>query len=233
MVNNICYNCSKELTKDNRTVEHVPAKNLYEGFGNEFKKNRITVPSCVECNNLYSKIDQEIRDAIAVTNGDLKQRKELTGKGVRSIFRHSNWKSRTHIDINGNVTAVDFSYADLCKLHIKNFKALFFRKYGCPVPGNFIIEVFADGDEALIASAQVIHNYIRQDKEWEISGYADIFKFILKDMTTDLEQHIIYESNNLDKLQAVAGLLVYHDDIGTIVVAGKKDYIDSCRPKDK
>lgn len=184
----ICYNCGTELTADNSTVEHVPAKNLYEGFSDELKRNRITVPACRTCNNLYSKIDQEIRDAIAIKSDNIEERQALIGKGVRSIMRHSNWKDRTHIDISGNVIAVDFSYANLRELHIKNFKALFYRKYGFPVPGDFIIEIIADGDENLIGTAQFLHDYIRQDKEWEISGHPDIFKFILKDITEDEQQ---------------------------------------------
>lgn len=232
MAKKICYNCGTELTKENATVEHVPAKNLYEGFSDEFKKNRITVPACNNCNNLYSKIDHQIRDALAVKNDDPEKKRDLMSKGVRSILRHSNWKDRTHIDINGNVIAVDFSYADLRQLHIKNFKALFFRKYGFPVPDNFIIEILADGDEDLVGTAQVFHDYIMLDRDWEVSGHPDIFKFILKDITPDKETDTIYESGDFDKLQTVAGLLVYHDDIGAIVVAGKKDYVESCKPKD-
>lgn len=40
----------------------------------------------------------------------------------------------------------------------------------------------------------------------------------------------MYESGDFDKLKGVAGLLVYHDDIGAVVVAGRKDYIEMCNP---
>lgn len=229
MTQNICYNCGIVLTGDNATVEHVPAKNLYEGFGDDFKKNRITVPACHKCNNLYSKVDQEIRDALAVKNDSLEKKQDLTGKGVRSIMRRSNWKDRTHFNHNGQVIAVDFGYDELRKIHIKNFKALFFRKYGFPVPDDFEIDIIADGDDGKIETAKVIHDYLRIDKEFEYSGHPDIFKFILKDMTPDAAQNKIYESNDFDKLVGVAGLLVYHDDMGAIVVAGKKDFVESCK----
>ncbi len=233
MKEKICYNCGIPLTADIATVEHVPAKNLYEGFGDEYKVNRITVPACFVCNNLYSKIDQEIRDALAIKSDDPQQKKDLTGKGVRSILRRSNWSHRTHFNNNGQVVAVDFNYGDLRQLHIKNFKALFFRKYGFPVPENFIIDIIADGDDDKIETAQVFHDYLRTDKEFEHSGHPDIFKFILKDMTPDIPNDTIYVSGDFDKLVGVAGLLVYHDDIGAVIIAGKKDFVERCKPKRK
>jgi hypothetical protein len=80
---------------DIETVEHVPAKNLYDGFDNQFNVNRITVPACYDCNQLYSKIDQEIRDSLAVKSDSEEQKKIMTGKGVRSILRRSNWRDRS------------------------------------------------------------------------------------------------------------------------------------------
>jgi hypothetical protein len=227
----ICYNCGRQLTADIATVEHVPAKNLYEGFGDEYKVNRITVPACFDCNNLYSKIDQELRDALAVKSEGPQQKQDLTGKGVRSILRRSNWKDRAYLNNEGQVIAVDFNYGELRQLHIKNFKALFFRKYGFPVPADFEIDIIADGDNDKVETAQILHDYLRIDKNFEHSGHPDIFKFILKDMTPDIPNDTIYESGDFDKLVGVVGLLVYHDDIGAVVVAGKKDFIESCKPK--
>lgn len=229
----ICYNCGQVLTVDNATVEHVPAKILYEGFEDKYKVNRITVPACFACNNLYSKIDQEIRDALAVKSDDPQQKQVLTGKGVRSILRRSNWSDRIHIDNDGEVVAVDFNYGDLRQLHIKNFKALFFRKYGFTVPDNFMIDIIADGDDDKIETAQVLYDYLRTDKEFEYSGHPDIFKFILKDLTPDIPNDTIFESRDFDKLVGVAGLLIYHDDIGAVILAGKKDFVESCKSKQK
>ena len=65
-----CYNCRKKISKKESTKEHIPAKALFSGYGIEFKENRITVYACEKCNNDYSKIDQEIRNAIGVTNDD-------------------------------------------------------------------------------------------------------------------------------------------------------------------
>lgn len=227
MNENLCYDCGCNLTPENRTREHVPAQNLYEGFSDEFKKNRITVPACFNCNQKYSKIDQEIRDLIAVKSDNSDELKDLTGKGVRSIFRRKSWKERVHTDSNGNTKAVSFDYNQLCDLHVKNFKALFFKKYGFPLPNEYKISIGTEGDELdekKSKTIQCMHDYIRTDKEWEVSGSTEIFKYILKDVTLD-EGKGYYESGDFDKLIAVGGVLVYHDQVVAVVMAGKKDLI--------
>ncbi len=227
----VCYDCGKELDDSNRTKEHVPAKNLYDGFGHEFKKNRITVPACFECNNRYSKIDQEIRDLLAVKSNNLNEKAELTGKGIRSIFRQKNWKGRVFTDINGNAVSVSFDYNQLCNLHLKNFKALFFKKYGFPLPTDFELAIATEGDEGKIENIEKIHNYIRDGKEWEVSGSADVFKFIIKDITFD-PINGYYESGDINKLDSIGGVIVYHDEIVAVILASKKMFIESCKPKD-
>lgn len=227
----ICYNCGIELNETNATVEHVPAKALYEGLDDKFRNNRITVPACHKCNHQYSKIDQEIRDALAIRKETKDNQEKFIGKGVRSILRRQNWKERVHLNEKGEVIAVNFSYSDLRQIHIKNFKALFLRKYGFPIPSNFEIEIIADGDEDKIDRAQTLYHYLIADNVvFEVSGHSEIFKFIIKDITPDTAKNNIYESGDFDKLVAVVGLLVYHDDLGVIIVAGKKDYIESCKP---
>lgn len=232
--NKICYNCGQPLTSNNATVEHVPARNLYDGFDNQYKVNLITVPACYSCNQFYSKVDQEIRDALAIKSDNLEQKRRMTEKGVRSILRRSNWRDRSYFNNEGKVIAVDFSYDDLKQIHIKNFKALFFRKYGFPVPDNFDIEIVSDGDDdKKVDRAKVLYDYAQLDKQFEYSGYPDIFKFILKDLTYDISSDNFYESGKFDKLIGVTGLLIYHENIGAVVLAGKKDFIESSNPNRK
>lgn len=49
-----CFNCGNFFTKEEITKEHIPAKALYAGYDNEYKLNRITVPSCYKCNQSFS-----------------------------------------------------------------------------------------------------------------------------------------------------------------------------------
>ena len=82
-----CYNCRRTLNKKTISKEHIPAQAFYVGYGNEFKKNRITVSACKICNENYSKTDQELRDSIGVTNDIDPLKKEYTRKSVSSILR--------------------------------------------------------------------------------------------------------------------------------------------------
>ncbi len=55
MENKICYNCGKELENKDVTREHIPSRNLFEGYDEKFKVNRITVSVCFLTKiNLYS-----------------------------------------------------------------------------------------------------------------------------------------------------------------------------------
>lgn len=118
-MNKTCYNCGVPLDKTNRTKEHIPAKNLFQGYPDEYKMNRITVPACDECNQKYSKIDQELRDALAVINNTVDEKSELTRKGIRSILNSSNWQDRVFMGPNGRVEAVKFGYDNLINYHKK------------------------------------------------------------------------------------------------------------------
>ena len=82
-----CYNCGIDLNKSIKTKEHIPAKAYFVGYGDDYKNNRITVPACRKCNDQYSKLDNEIRDAIGVSNENEADLMELTRKSTKSIFR--------------------------------------------------------------------------------------------------------------------------------------------------
>jgi len=37
----ICYNCGDEFPEENLTREHIPAQNLFVGYADEYKVNRM------------------------------------------------------------------------------------------------------------------------------------------------------------------------------------------------
>ena len=49
-----CYNCGKILKPNEITREHIPARNLFEGYDEQYKVQRITVKACRKCNQEYS-----------------------------------------------------------------------------------------------------------------------------------------------------------------------------------
>ncbi len=176
----ICYNCGAILDNNNWTDEHIPPKNLYDGFDQSFKINRITVPACNTCNHLFSKIDCEIRDALAIKTEELTSRQKLAEKGTRSITRVNNWLERAHFDKDGKVVAIDFKYKAFHDSHKKNFKRLFYNKYGFSIPEEFQIEVIADDDTyKRFFLSQVLAAYLDKYAGFEQSGHPDILSLNL------------------------------------------------------
>lgn len=222
-----CYNCGKEIEPEKLTDEHIPARNLYVGFAEEYKKNRITVPACESCNQYFSKIDQEIRDAIAIKSDS---KSEMVSKGFRSILRRLNWKERTEVNVDGKVVSVEFSYNDLRKIHIKNFKGIYFHTYNEVIPDKFVLEIIADGDENLKEGAQFLYDYAMDGKEWMPSGHPDIFRYIIKPIAINGKEQIIVEPQNIEDAIGFVGVLVYHETILAIVVAGEEEYVKTCNP---
>jgi hypothetical protein len=227
-----CYNCGTELNSENKTREHIPAKNLFNGYSDEYKKNRIVVPACFDCNNKYSLIDQEIRDVIGILNDNNEQQKEMTRQGVKSIMRRSNWKER--ISFEGKTIqniAVKFSYDNLKELHYKNFKGVFFNEFQIPFPSNFELQIIAEGDEAyqnLENIKNIFKNYLIA-KDWKISGHEDVFKYkiIMLDLQNPSESFDFSETNDIEKCQLIIGEFYYHNTINPFLFAADSKYLDS------
>lgn len=225
-----CYNCNKPLSKNENHEEHIPAKNLFKTYPAEYKKNLLKVPSCFKCNNDASLIDQEIRDAIGIQyDGDILQ-KEMSEKALKSIFRNQNWKERIFVDDNGRKYGFSFKYNDLIKLHIKNFKGLFYNKYGYTLPKNFEIRVIAEGDENntdLQFGASYIRNFLDDNPNWEIVGHEDIFKYKLKSLVDD--NGIFYDNNNISKSFGFFCKMVYFNKLKPLIIALDIDKIDNIK----
>lgn len=228
-----CYDCRKPLNNENSNKEHIPARNLYNGYPEEYKKNRLTVPACIDCNHKYSKIDQEIRDAVGIMNENDPNQQELTRQAVKSILRRNNWKDRVEQNRNGDVISVSFSYDELKQLHIKNFKGIFYHTYGIPVTETFEIEIVSDGDEEyehLLRVAQVMHDYINGFNDWKESGNKEVFMYNIKTMAIN-EQGNIDDDGDVESALAVVGVLIYHQRLSAVIVAAKKEYLETIKNK--
>jgi hypothetical protein len=227
-----CYNCGNEFPQDQITREHIPAQNIFGGYGDEYKKNRIVVPACFECNNQYSLIDQEIRDAVGIMNDKNQEQNEMTRKSVKSIMRRSNWVDRLMFSDDGRVMAVNFSYDEFKKLHIKNFKGLFYHKYGRPLPEDFEVEIIAEGDEdnqKLVGIGKIFFEYVNANDGLFPSGHEDIFMYNIKTMNATETEEII-DTGDVDSALCIVGVLVYHKNLTSIVIAARKDFIEKVKP---
>ena len=224
-----CYNCGEQLTKETNHVEHIPAKNLFKTYPAEYKKNLLTVPACYDCNiGLYSKIDQEIRDAIGIQNENDDWQNEMTDKAVGSSMRKCSWKEWGFSLDNGKSFEVSFSYNDIEKLHIKNFKGLFYSKYGEPISNEYEIKIIAEGDEEN-EKLQRVNKYFREfinyDMDWTVLGHPSVFQYKLKAMIPG-ENDLFYDGANLEEAIGFVCTMEYHGALKPLVIAQKTEFIN-------
>jgi len=223
-----CYNCGIELTDETNHVEHIPAKNLFSTYPPEYKVNLLTVPACYDCNiGLYSKIDQEIRDAVGVLNENDDLKNEMTAKAVRSIMRKSNWKERVFSIDKGKSFEVSFSYNDIEKLHVKNFKGLFYAKYGQQISDEYQIRIIAEGDEEN-EKLQKVNGYFREfidyETDWSHIGHPTVFKYKLKAMIPG-EDDMFYDGENIEDAIGFVCTMEYHGALKPLVIAQSNEFI--------
>ncbi|WES95741.1 hypothetical protein P2W68_12820 [Chryseobacterium arthrosphaerae] len=232
-----CYNCGGELTLKNKTREHIPAKNLFNGYPDEYKLNRIVVPACFDCNNQYSQIDQEIRDVIGILNNNNELQKEVTRQAVKSIMRKSNWVNRVGMGEELQNISVSFKYDDLRELHLKNFKGIFFYNYNFPLPQNFNLEIIAEGDDAderFVEIKKMIQNYLL-DKDWKVSGHGDVFKYkiAMLNLKEESDDFDFSETSNIEDCDLIICEIFYHNIINPIIFAAENKYLNDVADEKK
>ncbi|GAA5020531.1 hypothetical protein GCM10011506_04640 [Marivirga lumbricoides] len=224
-----CYNCGIELTDETNHVEHIPAKNLFKTYPPEYKKELLTVPACYDCNiGLYSKIDQEIRDAIGILNENDDLKEEMTAKAVRSIMRKSNWKERVFSIEGGKSFEISFSYNDIEKLHIKNFKGLFYSKYGKSISEEYQIRTIAEGDEENEKLQKVkgyFREYIDYETDWSNIGHPTVFQYKIKAMIPG-ENDMFYDGENIEDAIGFVCTMEYHGLLKPLVIAQSNEIIN-------
>lgn len=224
-----CYNCAKIIIKKDSTKEHIPARALFAGYGDEYKINRITVPACKKCNNDYSKIDQEIRNVIGVTNDDVddENARELSRKSVSSILKQKNFKGRLFFNRQGKVEAVKFDYKSIERVVRKDFKGIFYHEFDFALPLEWKVKIISDFERNgnLAETAAGILKYLAKGIKWAKSGHERIFKYKFKTMATD-EDGLLYDSDDLDLAYTIASIQFYHDRFGFVVVATRQKYLN-------
>jgi len=186
MAKKVCYNCGVELDKETETREHIPAKNLFEGFDEKYKMNRITVAACQKCNGLYSPTDEEFRNMMGIISKK-DEDKQITEKSVRSVLRKDKGHERLHFDELGMVSGVTFSQGTIEEFHIKNFKGLFMHEYGNVLPDAYQIIVNIDEND-WSQRTRVILGFFELF-EWKHSGHPDIFQYKLQPFRVGIKDH--------------------------------------------
>jgi hypothetical protein len=172
-----CYNCGSVISRKEgtETKEHIPAQNLFVGFGDEYKKNRIAVPSCLKCNGDSTNIDEEFRNVIG-TISNFDSLSAISHNTAKAIVTHNHQYDRLRFNKSGNVIGVQFDKKLILDNHIKVFKGLYYHQYRKPIGKEYTIIASMEPDAASGSCIQ----YLQENFEWKHSGHPDVFSYILQ-----------------------------------------------------
>lgn len=222
-----CYNCGisfANLKKVERTKEHIPAKALFEGYPIEYRNNRKTVPACYRCNNEYSTIDDSIRDLIGITNETDAEKKELTAKTVRNIFRNKT-ELNERVLIEENKIFFSFNMTNIDNLHFKNFKGIYTLITGKPLSNSYKLDVYSIGqDEQKLKLGEKFISEIEHLENWDVSGHENVFKF--KMVTINLDSLILlgFENEQISlEPEVLMCAMKYNSTVVALVIAMKEE----------
>ena len=116
----ICYSCGKLLCENNKckeqryckiskTLDHIPPKGLFEqnkGYPNIIsnpEKQKITVPCCRECNNIYSKDEENFLLYITILSAKYSEIAEYALKTRYRTLDNNNQLGRNYVNnMKGN-----------------------------------------------------------------------------------------------------------------------------------
>ncbi len=215
-----CYNCGIPLTKKLNHREHIPAKNLYKDLEEKYKQKLITVPACFECNNQFSQIDQEIRDAIGILNNKDEYLNHMTSKSVKSIVRRKEWQNRVSAVDGSNLLDIKFNYSSFKKSHIKNFKGLYYYHFNETISKDYQMQVVAEGDENNNIAQQLrkhILSLYSDIDQFNFIGHRDVFKYKIKKIFNS--NGIIVESGDENNKIGFIGNMIYCNVIHPVIIA--------------
>jgi len=220
----ICYNCLKELDKKDVTKEHIPAKNLFVGYDDTYKVNRITVPACDDCNGKYSPTDEEFRNMIGII-AKRKENNTITKKSVRSFLGKKTTLGRLRFDLLGKVSGVEFRKIPIEDFHKKNFKGLYYHQYSKPLSKDY--ELFVNINENDYSDFTLgVLGYLKEKFQWKHSGHPDILSYCIQPFQLGITNSSKSDLPLQENENIVVGYLDYNKEHSTLIFAVRKKYRD-------
>ena len=221
----ICYNCGKEFDIKHITKEHIPARNLFEGYDEKYKVNRITVPACSECNGKYSPTDEEFLNMIGVI-AKREENQKIAEKTVKSILRKETGKQRLSINDLGKVSGVSFGQIPIENFHKKNFKGLFYHQYGIILSDDY--ELYVNINESDWSDFTLgILGYLKDLFTWKHSGHPDILSYVIQPFRTGISNPSRKDLTPLKNENIFVGILKYNKEHAALVIACRKGYLEN------
>jgi len=231
ILSQICYNCGIPIDDKDVTREHIPARNLFEGYDEKYKVNRITVPACSKCNGQYSPTDEEFRNMIGVIAKN-KANNKLTEKAVRSIIRKDTSLQRLEYNEFGKVSGVTFNEIPIENYHKKNFKGLFYFQYGKYLSDDYQLSVNIDENDWSDITLGII-GYLKELFNWKFSGHPDILKYIIQPFRLGITNPSKEDLKPAEKENMFVGILDYNNEHAALVFALKKSYLEELKNRKK
>jgi hypothetical protein len=223
-----CYNCLKKLDKKDVTREHIPAKNLFVGYDERYKVNRITVPACYTCNNQYSPTDKEFRNMIGII-AKRKENHKITEKAVKSITESFN-SDRLIKNPFGEISGIKFDQTPIEDFHKKNFKGLYYFQFGKPLSDEY--ELFVNIDEADYSDFTLgVLGYLKDMFNWKHSGHSDILSYCVQPFRLGITNDAKEDLALLENEDFVVGCIKYNQEHAALVIAVRKSYLDEIKRK--
>ncbi|KAB4493616.1 hypothetical protein GAC87_00145 [Bacteroides thetaiotaomicron] len=179
-----CYNCGCLLSKNTKTDEHIPMQALYCGYPKQELLTPIEkVPACSSCNNQYSKIEEDFKNIIALWA--INEKINISDEFIQSCSRSPKLRSKIQL-LHGEFIAI-FSSKNYNDVHIKNFKGLYYKQYGEPLPLTYQIGILADlSDKIDYPNLHPIFSRLMKESfDFEnspFSGNKDVFQYKIKDV---------------------------------------------------
>ncbi len=221
----ICYNCGKEFDIKHITKEHIPARNLFEGYDEKYKVNRITVPACSECNGKYSPTDEEFRNMIGVI-AKREENQKIAEKTVKSILRKETGKQRLSINDLGKVSGVSFGQIPIENFHKKNFKGLFYHQYGIILSDDYELYVNINENDWSDFTLGIL-GYIEDLFAWKHSGHPDILSYVIQPFRIGISNPSRKDLTPLKNENIFVGILKYNKEHAALVIACRKGYLEN------
>lgn len=226
----ICYNCEKPIDEKEITREHVPAKNLFEGYDEKYKVNRITVAACLKCNGEYSPTDEDFRNMIGAI-AKRKENNEITEKTKRSLIRKDPERKSFSLDSLGKISGITLNEITIEDYHKKNFKALYYAKYATTInEDEYDIYVNIDENDWSHATLGIL-GYLKDLFERYKSGHEDILNYSIQPFRLGIQNPSLEDLKPDENDNMYVGFFEYNREHAALVIAVKKGYLGEIRKK--
>ncbi len=128
-------------------------------------------------------------------------------------MRRNDWANRV-LFTGKRVEAVSFKYTEFKKYFSKDFKGVFYREFGYPLPKSYSINIPVRSDRGYESLEK---HLLESGGEWKVSGHEDIFQYKVKPYGFAENGKVI--DSDVKNARIIAAMLIYHKKMFKVVLA--------------